>query len=159
MASVLQRADPAHHRSWISSMPALVRGSQLWGHLSPVALFRRCREIVQVALCGSGAGEPWAGHWADLLQVSWVLVGGGAGGAARVVGLCHPEHRRGFPELPGCRPRGRGQTLIRTTCLVSHPIHYLPLPRFVHSFIHSFIQAPASAGVGHRPCLVTTGLP
>ena len=40
-ASVLQRAGPAHRRSWISSTPALARSSQLCSHPSPIALFQR----------------------------------------------------------------------------------------------------------------------
>lgn len=62
-----------------------------------------------------------------------------------------PKHRRGFPGPSGCRPRGRGQPLIRTASLGFSP--HLLLTSFPGLFICSFTEAPASAGMGHRPAL------
>ena len=67
------------------------------------------------------------------------------GRAARVMGLRHPKRRGGGGSLS------------------SGPLAWALTPSvtrfFPGLFICSFTEAPASAGVGHRPCLVTTGLP
>lgn len=154
-ASVLPEGRPCSRgRSWISSTPALAHSSQLWSHPSQCSLPKMKRDSSSHLLWlwdrgpGLGIGLTFC-RFAD----SWWKEGrGGSQGH----GATSPQAQAGLPGLSGCRPRGGGS-------LSSGPLLGLLTPSVTHFFpglfICSFTEAPASAGMGHRPCLVTTGLP